>query len=144
MSKNIIDEFEDLSSSINEAELSRKLVQRVLTDEHDNLPLIKSWNEYIATKTLVKALRKLVQSYSQTASGLLKDYLLQVQTASGDVSYIVSSKTATYCATYYKIEIYNLKDRIDEFEYYMIKGNFFYIIQGNERPQEDLIDWRKK
>lgn len=125
-------------------DLMSELIYNAESGKHRQFQLLCSWQEYSRAKKVQRGHLLLVSSIKKSAAKLFKRYCADVATGNADVV-----KLLAYCSTikvlrFYEEELTTITDMVDEYETYLICGNWLDFILGSPRPVEKLFDHRGK
>lgn len=127
-------------------ELVTDLVYKAESGKHRQFQLLLNWQEYRYTRKLRRSHALLVTSIDKSAKRLLKRYCKDIVAGKSDVIKLMAYYTTIKVLRYYKEELRLLTEMIDEYEAYLLSGNFMDFIGAcllfEERPKDKLWDHR--
>ncbi len=92
----------------------------------------------------VKAIKKIIIAFNNAYKILVNAYIKQLKLGNDDIQCLFDCFIYYNCREFYLAELREFQDKVKEFNYYLISGNFFYMASGRERPCSDMRDFRLK
>lgn len=132
-------------------ELIDELIAKAMTNKHSKFTLLRSTAEYKVAKIFCKATKKIVHAFKEMAKAneLAVKNPVKYQVAAERLPALQTGISLfKSCAKFYQDEIDLVKQEMREFRIYMDHCPGFgkmlgILLLGNERPVEDLLDYRK-
>lgn len=131
--------------SENQLNLAKAMLEHALNDAPTEFRLLSSADEFFGAKSVAKACRKLAKRLYKTVRRTTRDYAEGIRFGDEEsIVEILSIKQVKDCADFYFREYETLKDMISEFRCYVRYGHRIrMLLLGEERPEEDMTDWRE-
>ena len=122
-----------------------ELMIRALEGKYSKFEYIKTWSQAAFTIEYYQAMKKVVKAIKKASKLLYKQYLKDVKEGNNDSIEIVGGiHQVEICLDFYTKETQLAYDMLDEFYCYCLRGgNLLNILAGEERPSQDLEDYRK-
>ena len=119
-----------------------ELIENADAGQHRQFQFLRSWGEYSRARSVRRLLWLTVSSIEKTADKLFKKYCSKVAACGSDLNEILA-----YCATkkvlnFYIKELEIITDMIQEYEAWLAAGNFLAAFLGDNRPYDELYDFR--
>jgi hypothetical protein len=125
---------------------SQKLLNEILdyaeAGEHLALSFIKSRPEYISLRKGRKVVKAIIRSLTTSANKLFRDYCKEVSAGKTQLNKLLMFNTLECAIIFYKQELQTLDDMLDEYEAYLMSGNFLDFIFNDQRSENKLWDHR--
>ena len=123
-------------------ELLVKLIDQAEASKNVEFRYIRSWKEYREVRKAHKynkAVTKLLQASAKT---VLKKYCKEVAEQRGQFNKLLVYRSLTSAAEFYNKDTEVLADMLDEYETYLVAGNFLDLLTGSQRPFNKFWDHR--
>lgn len=123
-------------------DLMSELIYNAENGQHRHFQYLRNYVEYRRAKQIRRALAILVSSINQSLARQFKNYCKAVEAGNTDVLKLLAYSTTIRVLKFYEEELRIIKDMILEYECYLVNGNLFDFILGNQRPEGKLWDHR--
>lgn len=123
-------------------ELLVNLIDQAETSKNVEFRYIRSWKEYREVHKAYKykkAVTKLLQASAET---IFKKYCKEVSKQSGQFNKLLVYRSIALAADFYTKDVEIIYDMLDEYETYLITGNFLDLLTGSQRPFNKFWDHR--
>lgn len=111
--------------------------------EHTKFQLLQSWQEYVFTRKVRRAIKTLIKSLRVSAKKQLKHYCKDVIGGKSDFNRLLAYNYINNILNFYLGELKIAEEMLDEYEQYLAAGNWInFLWHGTTRPQSDLWDHR--
>jgi hypothetical protein len=110
--------------------------------EHTKFQLLQSWREYLFTRKVRYSLKILTNSLQASADKLFKSYCSGVAAGASDVHELLAYSQVIKIYRFYLEELKIIDDMLNEYESYLIAGNWLDFIFNTQRPVDKLWDHR--
>ena len=121
------------------------LVNDALKGEHTKFEFIKNTNQLLFAYLCRRDRRKVVDLFKKLQKDFIKEYCKEIKFDLQDYDLVFTIKQLELVIDFYSKEAATLTEMITEYKEYLFSGHIFSsIIMGNERADEDLIDYRFK
>ena len=123
-------------------EILDQIITRAEKDDHTVFELLRNGPEYVIMRDKRKGTKFIIKTLQSNIKRLFKKYCEAIPQQDADITLlIVCSTLRTVCDFYIKdLEIIN--DMLDEYETYLLSGNFLDFVFFWERPEDKLYDHR--
>lgn len=115
----------------------QNLIDTALSNKHAKVERINNINEYLAAKTLVKGLRRLIIFFMTSANDTYKEYINDLKNRIDNVQLLFNYRILKRCEKYYCEEYINNWVAIEEYRNYLSSNNFFKSFFGYDRRNDD-------
>jgi hypothetical protein len=105
-----------------------QLVEHALNDEHTKFEQLRYFDEYLGARSTYRATKKVIKVLAESADELFKKYCKAVHRQHADVNMLIAYKQLRQAITYYKEEQKIVRDTLEDYEYYLLDGNFVKAI----------------
>lgn len=123
-------------------DLLSELIKRTDSGKHRQFQLLQNWTEYCNARYIRRTHRLLVSSIRTKARELFNGYCSEIKTGEADVVKLFAYHTLTRVLYFYEEELRILNDMIDEYECYLLAGNWLDFILSINRPADKQWDHR--
>ena len=123
-------------------ELLVTLIDQAGTSKNIEFRYIRSWKEYREVRKAFKYKKAVTKFLQASAKTIFKKYCKEVTEQHGQFNKLLVYRSLTSAAEFYNNDIKVLADMLDEYETYLITGNFLDFITGNQRPFNKFWDHR--
>lgn len=120
-----------------------ELIERAKKEPPVPFKLIRTWREYVALRRIRRVTRSVVKSLESSRDNLFKTYCKAVITQSADVTKLLVYNTLSQTLAFYSQNLKTLTDMLDEYEMYLLAGNFTDFLFLTQRPDNKLWDHRR-
>jgi len=120
-----------------------ELIERAKKEPPVSFKLIRTWREYVALRGIRRVTRSVVKSLESSRDNLFKTYCKAVITQSADVTKLLVYNTLSQTLAFYSQNLKTLTDMLDEYEMYLLAGNFTDFLFLTQRPDNKLWDHRR-
>lgn len=120
-----------------------EIIERAKKESPVSFKLIRTWREYVALRGIRRVTRSVVKSLESGRTNLIKTYCKEVTTQSADVTKLLVYNTLSQTLAFYSKNLETLTDMIDEYEMYLLAGNFMDFFFLTQRPDNKLWDHRR-
>lgn len=110
--------------------------------EHTKFELLQNWQEYRFTRKVRYALRILTGSLRRSADKLFKSYCNNVILGTSDVHELLAYRQIVNIYDFYLEELSIVDNMLDEYESYLLAGNWWDFVFNSQRPIDKLWDHR--
>ena len=110
--------------------------------EHTKFQLLQSWQEYLFTRNVKRAIKTLIKSLGAAANKQLKSYCKDIASGNSDFNRLLAYKYLNNILSFYLEELKITENMLDEYEAYLAAGNWLDFIWSTKRPQSKLWDHR--
>lgn len=115
-------------------ELILALIEQAKSGEHTKFEQLRFFNEYIAGRITHSAIKKVVVYLEHSADNLFMSYCKAVRKHQADVNLLLAYKQLQQTIAYYKEEQKIVEDILEDYENYLLDGNFIKaVIFGETR-----------
>jgi hypothetical protein len=118
------------------------LIEYTETSKNIEFRYIRSWPEYRSLHKKLKVTKSRKKLLEATANILFKKYCNEVTRGVGQFSKLLVYNTLTTAAAFYDKDARVLADMLDEYETYLLVGNFTDFLFLKQRPFDKLWDHR--
>lgn len=126
-----------------EEELFHQLVSKALKKDKSKFEFIKSLEELFVVNTYISGVKKVVKMFKNLYSQLQAQYVKEIESDSTNIATLVNLVRFKHCREFYEAEIALAKDMRNEYKAYVFGGHFIDTVIGNQRADEDLVDFRE-
>ena len=123
-------------------DLMSELIYNATAGCHRQFQYLRNYREYYKTRQIKRALAILVSSIRQSIKRQFKNYCKAVTAGDADIIKLLAYTTSINVLKFYEEELRIINDMIVEYECYLVNGNLFDFILGQQRPEEKLWDHR--
>jgi hypothetical protein len=111
--------------------------------EHTKFQLLQNWQEYRFTRKVRYSLVVLTKSLLASANKQLRNYCKAVVDETANVFNLIAYMSTIRILNFYLEELKIVEDMLDEYEIYLLAGNWLDFILGLQRPLDKLRDYRE-
>ena len=112
--------------------------------EHTKFELLQNWESYRVTRKIRYARRVLIRYLQELADNQLRSYCDSIVTGTTTVYSLLAYVKVTKAIEFYTEELRIAEDILDEYETYLLSGNWTDFIFNLQRPIDKLWDHRGK
>lgn len=123
-------------------ELLLELAEITDAGEHTKFQLLQNWQEYSLARKTRRTIYVLIKSLRTTADRQLKAYCKDVVLGTTDVYKLLAYGYVKKILNFYLEELRITEDIIDEYETYLLVGNWLDFVLGLQRPADKQFDHR--
>jgi hypothetical protein len=110
--------------------------------QHIEFRFLESWHEYNTMKQKRKLAKRLVNNLRYTHRLLFKKYCQEISEHTTQITKLLVCNTIKNAAEFYLKEFDTITEMIEEYECYLLSGNFLDFIFYGERPEHKMKDYR--
>ena len=111
-----------------------QLIERALSGENTKFTQLRFAKDYINTRIMRMALRRVIRLFEQSADKLFKGYCKDVRKHQADVTALLAYKTFLQIIDFYKKDFTIINSELKDYEDWLLDGNFISaFIFGAER-----------
>jgi hypothetical protein len=110
--------------------------------QHIEFRLLDSWQVYRSIQQKRKIAKRLVKNLRFTHKLLFKKYCAEIPEHTTQLTKLLVCNTIKNAADFYTEELKTLTDMAEEYECYLLSGNFLDFIFYGERPEHKMKDYR--
>lgn len=118
------------------------IIDHAQSSESFEFRFIDSWTAYKFYKDKRRSFRILVKALESGSERLLKNYCKKVISGTANLNSLLAYKQLLRIIDFYKQELNTITDMLDEYEAYLMHGNFFWSYLGEIRSVSDMYDFR--
>lgn len=121
----------------------QQIIIQAQSGKHSEFRFLRTWSDYRFYKKQIKIVKQLQKSLTRGANEVLSKYTKSVLNETSEVTELLVYRTLVDTIAYYDEELKILLDITLEYEAYLMDGNFFYALLGNDyRPYDECYDRR--
>ena len=114
--------------------LGAELIERALSGENTKFTQLRFAKDYINTRVMRIALRRIIRLFEQSADKLFNVYCKDVRKHQADVTALLAYKTFLQIIDFYKKDLTIINSELKDYEDWLLDGNFISaFIFGAER-----------
>lgn len=110
--------------------------------QHLEFRLLESWHEYNTMKQKRKLAKQLINNLCYTHKLLFKKYCQEIPEHTTQVTKLLICNTMKTAAEFYLKERDIMSEMIEEYECYLLSGNFLDFLFYSKRPEHKMKDYR--
>jgi hypothetical protein len=110
--------------------------------EHTKFQLLQNWQEYRFTRKVRYSLVVLTKSLLTSANKQLHNYCVDVVEGTTKVFNLIAYVSTIRILNFYLEELRIVEDMLDEYETYLLAGNWLDFVLGLQRTPDKLRDYR--
>ena len=122
--------------------LLAELSSIVETGEHTKFQLLQNWQEYKFTRKVKFSTNILIKYLKELADAQIKSYCAAVVNGSSDVTRLLAYKHICSIIDFYAEERLVVTGMLEEYECYLLDGNWLDFVFNSQRPFNKLYDQR--
>lgn len=103
---------------------------------------LQSWPEYLFYLDRHRSLKYIIKVLYTSATRLFKSYCRAIAIGKADFTELIAYQQIVSVVNFYKQDLFTITEMVDEYQHYLLYGNFFWSILGRPRPSLDLVDYR--
>lgn len=123
-------------------DLTLELISKAETGRHRPFYFLRTGQEYLEARKMRRAHILLVASIKKSADKLFTKYCKSVTTGEADVLKLLAYGTIMKVLRFYEEELRIISDMVEEYEFYIVSGNWWDILFDMPRPMDKLWDHR--
>lgn len=123
--------------------ITNDLIKYAESGKHVNFRLLRTWQEYFAIRRRRRAIGIIIKSLTTSRRKLLDRYCKDIPGQKTDFIKLLAYKALGDTLDFYIEEHRILSDMIDEYDFYILDGNFGDFILYGGRPNNKLWDHRR-
>ena len=112
--------------------------------EHTKFELLQNWESYRVTRKVRYARKVLIRYLEELADNQLRSYCDSVITGESNVYSLLAYVKILKAIEFYTEELRIAEDILDEYETYLLSGNWIDFILNLQRPVDKQWDHRGK
>jgi hypothetical protein len=110
--------------------------------QHVPFRFLKTWREYRTMKGSKKVTKMIIKNLQYTDNLLFTRYCKDNPEHTADFTKLLICRTLRSTLDFYKTELETISDMVDEYECYLLSGNFLDFVLYGTRPDHKLKDYR--
>ena len=123
-------------------ELLVNLIDQAETSKNIEFRYIRAWNEYREVCKAYKYKKAVTKLLLASADTIFKKYCKEVSKQHGQFNKLLGYRSLASAAEFYSKDTKVIADMIDEYETYLLAGNFLDFILGTQRSLDKMWDHR--
>ena len=123
------------------------LIELLNTDEfgeQSKFELLQTWQEYKVARKVRRTTKVVLRWLSDLSNNQFKNYCRSVKSGATEVNKLIAYVTLKKVEQFYLEELRIIEDSIDEYETYLLSGNWPDFILNLQRPVDKQWDHRGK
>ena len=121
-----------------------ELIKTGLTQNNSEFRLISNIYDWRSIATFAIELYPILKSIKKICTRMSKTYERQIRMGAPDPALLVSLRQLMTCYNFYWREYATALDMSDEYINYVLSGHILDTLCCYERPDEDMVDSRRK
>ena len=119
-----------------------QLMQKALKGEQSTFEFIGHWGIRSLIKQYIKGVEHVIKVFTNLEKSTYKTYLSEIEQGIQNFKTILALRQFNQCRHFYEIEKLIAEDMLNEHLYYVFSGHIWDTLIGNDRKEEDLVDYR--
>ena len=127
---------------MNEQKIISDLAAFADSGKHTKFKLLQTWQEYSHYRKVRNSTKVLIRFLQDIMDVQIKSYCKDVESGNSDVLKFLAYGYLAEILDCYEVELKVVQDMLDEYECYLLAGNWLDFVFNSQRPFEKLYDHR--
>lgn len=123
-------------------QLLHEIINYAESGDHRSFTFINNRSEYVTLRKGNRVLKLIIKSLRSSVTKLLKDYCKEVANGDPQFTRLLMVNTLEKAIAFYEQEFSTLSNMLEEYEEYLMSGNFSDFVFNDRRPEDKLWDHR--